>query len=229
MSALPKYIEFEDVRLTIIERNGQPWLAAADLARGLGYAESKKVSRLYARHADEFTSAMTAIVEGPTLGQQRNLINEIRIFNPRGAYLVALLSRTEKAKAFRRWVLDVLENLSRDTVSWAITKRMGDDQHVNLVSEIKMIARQLRYSDVALIEYQIAQSLRETYQVADLRQLTERQYFDAMTTLHDKMRWVEWFSDSVRRAEQSFVVDCLGLNQEPSRHIEMVNSINRVF
>lgn len=226
VSALPKYIEFDDKSLAVIDRNGTPWLAAADLARALSYSREDSVSRIFDRNRDEFLGGMTDTTKVVVSG---NLQTEIRIFSPRGCYLVGMLAKTEKAKAFRRWVLDVLENLSRDTVSWAITKRMGDDQHVNLVSEIKMIARQLRYSDVALIEYQIAQSLRETYQVADLRQLTERQYFDAMTTLHDKMRWVEWFSDSVRRAEQAFVVDCLGLNQEPSRHIEMVNNINRVF
>lgn len=226
MSALPKYIEFEGAQLSVIDRNGKPWLHAADLARALDYKQANQISRIYARNQDEFSGEMSDRV---SLTLSGNLQTETRIFSPRGCYLVGMLAKTEKAKTFRRWVLDVLEKLSRDTTSWAITKRIGDDQHVNLISEIKMISRQLRYSDVALIEYQIAQSLRETYQIADLRQLTERQYFDAMTTLHDKMRWVEWFSDSVRRAEQAFVVDCLGLNQEPSRHIEMVNNINRVF
>lgn len=32
-----------------------------------------------------------------------------RIFSPRGCHLIAILSRTNQAKAFRRWVLDVLE------------------------------------------------------------------------------------------------------------------------
>ena len=33
----------------------------------------------------------------------------VRIFSPRGCYLLGMLARTERAKAFRRWVLDVLE------------------------------------------------------------------------------------------------------------------------
>ncbi|CAJ0743827.1 hypothetical protein R76696_04673 [Ralstonia mannitolilytica] len=33
----------------------------------------------------------------------------MRIFSPRGCYLLGMLARTERAKAFRRWVLDVLE------------------------------------------------------------------------------------------------------------------------
>lgn len=33
----------------------------------------------------------------------------VRIFSPRGAHLIGMFSRTAKAAAFRRWVLDVLD------------------------------------------------------------------------------------------------------------------------
>jgi hypothetical protein len=33
----------------------------------------------------------------------------VRIFSPRGCYLLGMLARTTRAKAFRVWVLDVLE------------------------------------------------------------------------------------------------------------------------
>ena len=36
----------------------------------------------------------------------------ILIFSPRGCYLIAMLARTERAKAFRRWILDVLDHLA---------------------------------------------------------------------------------------------------------------------
>lgn len=46
--------------------------------------------------------------EGPvaTPGQTR----EVRLFSARGAHLLAMFARTERAKQFRRWVLDVLED-----------------------------------------------------------------------------------------------------------------------
>jgi prophage antirepressor-like protein len=34
---------------------------------------------------------------------------QVRVFSLRGAHLIAMLARTPVAKAFRRWVLDVLE------------------------------------------------------------------------------------------------------------------------
>ncbi|MNQ82204.1 hypothetical protein D3C85_972510 [compost metagenome] len=41
-----------------------------------------------------------------------NLQKEVRIFSLRGAHLLAMFARTEVAKEFRRWVLDVLDGLS---------------------------------------------------------------------------------------------------------------------
>lgn len=37
----------------------------------------------------------------------------MRIFSLRGAHLVAMFARTPKAKAFRRWVLDVLDAITQ--------------------------------------------------------------------------------------------------------------------
>lgn len=37
-------------------------------------------------------------------------VREVRLFSARGAHLLAMLARTERAKDFRRWVLDVLED-----------------------------------------------------------------------------------------------------------------------
>ncbi len=129
MTALPKEIEFGDTKIAIIDRDGRPWLAAADLARALGYERSDKVTRLYHRHADEFTDDMTQVIDlsgAPKVGfpENNNLHGgggtsptSIRIFSPRGCHLVAMLARTERAKAFRRWVLDVLEKLAQPTAT----------------------------------------------------------------------------------------------------------------
>lgn len=108
-AALPSAISFNETSLTIIDRNGQPWLASGDLARALGYADASSVNRIYARRQDEFTNDMQGSVKltGPG-GQQ-----EQRIFSPRGAHLIAMFARTERAAAFRRWVLDVLEGIAK--------------------------------------------------------------------------------------------------------------------
>lgn len=116
MSGLPETLSFGDVNLSIIDRSGTPWLRGAQIEQALGYgrgrqtdATPKSVLRLYDRHADEFTSAMTATVELDTPGGRQ----QVRIFSPRGCHLLAMFARTPKAKEFRRWVLDVLDALGK--------------------------------------------------------------------------------------------------------------------
>lgn len=122
MSLLPATLAFGETPLTLIDREGEPWLTAMDLGRALGYVtkgtpklgnplqnstipESLPIQKIYDRHADEFTDQMTALVDMETPGGRQ----KVRIFSPRGCHLIAMFSRTERAKAFRRWVLDVLE------------------------------------------------------------------------------------------------------------------------
>lgn len=103
---------FNGLGFTVVEREGEPWITAADLARALGYAKSDSVAQIHSRNGDEFSDRMTAIIRDPQiegLGNS-NLITTIRIFSLRGAHLVAMFSRTPVAKEFRRWVLDVLEH-----------------------------------------------------------------------------------------------------------------------
>ena len=107
-------LAFENTTFEIVDQNGQPWLRATDVANALGYSRSDKVGRLYSRNADEFTPAMTAVIETPTSGLSGNLVTEIRIFSLRGAHLLAMFARTEKAKAFRVWLLDLIEAQARN-------------------------------------------------------------------------------------------------------------------
>lgn len=106
VNTLPESVRFQDTNLSIIDRNGTLWLSSADLARGLGYARADKVSEIYRRNSDEFTADMS---EPLNLRVSGNLQKNQRIFSPRGCHLIAMFARTPQAKAFRKWVLDVLE------------------------------------------------------------------------------------------------------------------------
>ncbi|WP_058569960.1 Bro-N domain-containing protein [Xylella fastidiosa] len=112
MTQLPSAVCFSGKSLSIIDRDGVPHLTAADLARALGYADERSVSRIYSRHTDEFTYQMTLVVNLTTKGfGSGNSDKPTRLFSPRGCHLVAMFARTSVAAAFRRWVLDVLEVL----------------------------------------------------------------------------------------------------------------------
>lgn len=101
-------LAFQDTTFDVVDRDGQPWVRSKELAAALGYSDDRKVSTLYSRHRDEFTDSMSVVLNlGTTL-----IPNETRIFSLRGCHLLAMFARTPVAKAFRVWVLDVLERLN---------------------------------------------------------------------------------------------------------------------
>lgn len=101
---------FQNTTFDIIDRNGAAWLKASEIAAALGYADESSVSRIFSRKSDEFTSAMSLTVnltvKGFGNGESQK---EVRIFSMRGCHLLAMFAKTEIAKEFRRWVLDVLD------------------------------------------------------------------------------------------------------------------------
>lgn len=104
-------IEFDNQHLSIIEHEEKPWITSSDLAKALEYSDHKSINRIYARNKDEFNDALSLTVKltvNGNLGGYRKV--PTRIFSPRGCHLIAMFARTEKAKLFRKWVLDVLEH-----------------------------------------------------------------------------------------------------------------------
>lgn len=97
---------FESTEFDVVDIHNVPWLRLPQIEGALGYATGgKALSTLFTRNADEFTPEMTQVLDLPTAGGQQ----QVRVFSPRGCYLLGMLARTEKAKAFRQWVLDILE------------------------------------------------------------------------------------------------------------------------
>lgn len=101
---------FNDVQFDVIHQNSQPWVRGSQIATALQYASVQRIIELYTRHAEEFTDTMTAVVTLPTKGGPQ----ETRIFSLRGCHLLAMFARTPVAKAFRKWVLDVLDRLAAE-------------------------------------------------------------------------------------------------------------------
>lgn len=93
------------------------WLTSAELANALNYKSAKSVTNLFNQNADEFTSGMTQVIESVTSGNYRK---KVRVFSLRGAHLVAMFARTDVAKEFRRWVLDILD---REVEAEAVPKK----------------------------------------------------------------------------------------------------------
>lgn len=109
-------LTFATLTIQTIDRDGERWLTISDIAAALypyenkGGSQSeapfeKRVRNLYARHAEEFSESMTALIEVQTAGGMQ----KTRVFSLRGAHLLGMFARSKRAKAFRRWVLDIIE------------------------------------------------------------------------------------------------------------------------
>ncbi|HHW4670716.1 MAG: Bro-N domain-containing protein [Xylella fastidiosa subsp. multiplex] len=155
MTQLPSAVCFSGKSLSIIDRDGTPYLSARELARALGYADERSVLRIYARRTDEFTEQMTCVVKLTPQGEQAR---DIRIFNPRGCHLVAMFARTSVAAAFRRWVLDVLEVLPsiRKTGSYTATGTLVND---DVLYAIWFLCRQFKTLHETVFTNKVPQAL----------------------------------------------------------------------
>ncbi|EIW9158633.1 hypothetical protein A8C19_22795 [Klebsiella pneumoniae] len=98
------------------------WLTSAEIANALQYKSAKSVTNLFNQNSDEFTSGMTQVIESVTSGNYRK---KVRVFSLRGCHLIAMFATTDKAKEFRRWVLDILD---REVAHSPISKQFTDDE-----------------------------------------------------------------------------------------------------
>lgn len=180
---------FQSVEFDVIQQNQQPWVRGYQIGSALGYtAPDVQISKLYTRHADEFTPAMTAVVTLPTEGGPQ----ETRIFSLRGCHLLAMFARTPVAKAFRKWCLDVIERYGErvpvaEPVSIDVTRpsRRTDPERKALTAIINT------WVGMAPIHYASARAqVNAHFGVASVDALTVAQVKDAI-------RWVQGKIDAL--------------------------------
>jgi len=103
-------LNFHGYSFNTVSEVGAIWLTSTDLAKALGYKKTDAISQIYARNADEFSDSMTMTLNMKVNGINNSLRNKaVRVYSLRGAHLVAMFATTDKAKEFRRWVLDILD------------------------------------------------------------------------------------------------------------------------
>lgn len=106
-------LTFNDITLSPIFHQNSPWIRAVELAKALGFKREDQAAKIYRAHADEFTPDMAQLVEITDNADSAFPVKSL-IFSLRGCHLVAMFARTPVAKAFRRWVLDVLDKLDAE-------------------------------------------------------------------------------------------------------------------
>lgn len=125
-------LNFHGIALQPVANIKDVWLTSTDIARALGYASSKSVSTIYSRNSDEFTSGMSMVIKMMTNGINNNLREKsVRVFSLRGCHLIAMFATTDKAKEFRRWVLDILD---REVAHSPIAKQFTDEELMKMAN-----------------------------------------------------------------------------------------------
>lgn len=145
---------FHEVEFDIVDIDGQPWLRGPQIGGALGHADpADAVQKIYSRNADEFSDSMTQVLELATAGGRQ----PVRIFSPRGCYLLAMLARTERAKEFRRWVLDVLEGHAAPKIG----KTMTFPQHLAALRYRGQLVKDLAQSSARGAAVELYANLRQ--------------------------------------------------------------------
>ena len=210
---------FQSVEFDVIQQNQQPWVRGYQIGSALGYtAPDVQISKLYTRHADEFTPAMTAVVTLPTEGGPQ----ETRIFSLRGCHLLAMFARTPVAKAFRRWVLDVIEQYGdRVPVAEPVTlddasrpSRRSDPERKALTAIINT------WVGMAPVHYASARSqLNAHFGVASVDALTIGQVRDAI-------QWVQEKIDALQKALPQTALPSQRKIYDEMPYLEFVDEVN---
>lgn len=129
--------EFGEVRTLAID--GEPWAAAIDVAKALGYKEPQKAIRTHVDPEDKGVSKMD------TPGGNQ----EVVIINESGLYSLILSSKLPKAKAFKRWVTSEVLPTLRKTGSYSVKpeppvfepKRTSVGEIASLLLQIRQVQK----------------------------------------------------------------------------------------
>lgn len=110
-----KSLVFKGHKITPFDKgDGKIWFTNKQLSELLGYKDESSVTRIFNRNKDEFTDGMSQTVNLTVSSKNNEIQNKrVRIFSVRGAHLVGILSKTDIAKALRRWLLDLAEKESK--------------------------------------------------------------------------------------------------------------------
>lgn len=129
--------EFGEVRTLAID--SEPWAAAIDVAKALGYKEPQKAIRTHVDPEDKGVSKMD------TPGGNQDVV----IINESGLYSLILSSKLPKAKAFKRWVTSEVLPTLRKTGSYSVKpeppvfepKRTSVGEIASLLLQIRKIQK----------------------------------------------------------------------------------------
>ncbi len=97
-AVLPATFQFHSIEVRTVNRDGQVWFVAGDVAKALNYADAVQMTRVL----DEDEAALHTVQSRSENGTLQT--REVTIISESGLYHALLKSRKREAKPFRKWV-----------------------------------------------------------------------------------------------------------------------------
>lgn len=203
-------LTFNNINFNPVVQDKQIWLTSKELSEALGYKNATSLNKLYNANKSEFTSSMTmtteTVVNGIN-GSKRGMT--VRVFSLRGCHLLAMFARTNIAKEFRHWVLDVLDNeVGAPTVEHEELPSSVKDRN-GLIKTVRMAMKRLElgYSEAFNL-------VLHRFNVTHVGDLTQSQVGEAVEYLHrlmfagstDKFRQSDYEPDALSETDDTNVV-----------------------
>lgn len=141
-----------NVSIRIVEKNGEPWFVAKDVADALGYNQTSDMTRrLDDDEKDKFIES-AVITDSVNSGDYGYLKTEpLTIINESGLYSAILGSKKQEAKAFKKWVTSEVLPSIRKTGSYLSKDKIPQTYGEALLEYAKTVC-ELEKKEVALRE-----------------------------------------------------------------------------
>lgn len=163
---------FQQNTVQVINKNGEAWFIAAEIAAMLGYRDSHNLTRIL--DSDEADTHIMSIRSENGVLQNR----EVSIINESGFYHAAFKSRKESVKQFRKWVTAEVLPQIRKTGGYQMPHTTPDDR-TGLRQAVSAVVGKHH------IDYSTAYSLvHQRFNVESIDELTHEQLGEAVKYCH---------------------------------------------
>lgn len=179
---------FQNQKIHALERDGEAWFIASEIAALAGYDKVNRISRLLDEDEKSsivvnYTSKPDAHIVGISSENPVNQRRHVSIISESGLYHVAFNSRKPEMKAFRKWVTAVVLPAIRKTGKYAVqqpeARKTTTDERTGLRNAISTLVgkKGIPFHDAYHLVHQ-------RFGVSSIDQLTLEQVAQAVEYIH---------------------------------------------
>lgn len=136
---------FNDTEIRFIEKDGEHWAIASDIATVLGFRDSFNATKNLPNH-------VRGTLKGSTTSDKKRArkYQDYTVINEKGIYRLIMRSNKKEAEDFQDWICDVLVELRqatglKDYEAFRMTDKQIQKDAMNKLKEANQIAKRVDY------------------------------------------------------------------------------------